>query len=505
MRTTFLAIILRPVDNSNSYALFIAIRVVKLMTRRGPRVAALFTIGTLLLLCLPMLVQAQGLNLSGASNCTVADFVAYADFVEGPGDTFTVVIKKRNVSGHPCVFDGPVYGPSLVPDRIDGEQPVELCEDCENHRLPIAQRRVKPPITVNPGDVARQTLRWKTKPPNVSVKCLQLDWMAQDAVVLVVPSLLKPVCSEVDYSRFTLASPEEGMMPDVVQAPALKLTSNKPEYYQGESFSVRVARPHGEHSISESCPKLYQWHRSPDGSTRLDEVRPQAFKGCKEKAFGHEAGNWESGFEVDSGANSRWAGVGKHAMQVFQLVDSSDDPRLPFVASNVLQYEILDPTTVVRKWGQRAKGTAADITLDRDTYRVGEDIPIHIAVEDFDANLPLYAWDPLWDPCMAIGIEVEDAAGHPVPPEQRMPNWSFCMGHGFGPRPVAKGKVIPIERSLGGAGWLPNRPGTYTLIVKWATCSGPKLKGDNTPQELATKMRPYAVAHATATIHIVEK
>src|SRR5205823_241035 len=151
------------------------------MTRRWPGLAAPFTIGAILLLCLPTFAQAD-LNLSGTSNCTVADFVAYVDFHEGPGDTFIIVIKKRNVSGHPCLFDGPAYGPSLVPDRIaDGAPEVELCYDCENRRLPIAQQRIEPPITVNPGEVARQTIRWKTKPPNPSVKCLQLDWMMQDA------------------------------------------------------------------------------------------------------------------------------------------------------------------------------------------------------------------------------------------------------------------------------------------------------------------------------------
>ena len=65
--------------------------------------------------------------------------------------------------------------------------------------------------------------------------------------------------------------------------------------------------------------------------------------------------------------------------------------------------------------------------------------------------------------------------------------------------------MILIERSLAAGGWLPSRPGTYTLVVSWATCSGPKLKGDESPRNLAAEIRPYAIARATATIHIVEK
>src|SRR5204862_2733455 len=140
------------------------------MTRRWPGLAAPCTIGALLLLCLPTFAQPD-LNLSGTSNCTMADFVAYVDFVQGPGDTFTIVMKKRNVSDHPCAFDGPAYGPSLVPHRIaDGAPQVELCYDCKNRRPPIARQRFEPPITLNPAEVARQTLLRTTKPPNVSAK-----------------------------------------------------------------------------------------------------------------------------------------------------------------------------------------------------------------------------------------------------------------------------------------------------------------------------------------------
>lgn len=475
------------------------------MTRGRLGLAGLVAIGVLFALPLPSLAQGEGPNLSGASNCTAADFVDYVDFTNGPGNTYTVVINERNISAHNCLFDGPVYGPSLAPDRVEGQQPVNLCYDCENRSLPIAQRRFEPPITVKPGEVARQTLRWNTKPQDANVKCLQLDWVGEP-ILLVVPSLLKPICSEVDFSRFTrVSSAEAAAMPDVVQAPGLKLTSEKAEYYAGENFSLHVTRPHEAVSNAGTCPRLYLWHRSPDGSTRLDEVRPLAFQGCKENAFGHEPGNWESGFEVDSGANSRWAGAGEHAMQMLVLTGSVDDAQLHFERSNVLRFKITDPATIARSWGRHEKGTAADITLDKDTYRVGEDIPLHVAVENFDAKVPLYAWDPVWDPCMALGIEVQDAAGHPLPAEERLPNVPFCSGHGFGPRPVGKGKVIPIERSLGAEGWLPRRPGTYTVVVSWATCSGPGPGNDASSSPPAAKLKAYAVARATATINVVDK
>lgn len=464
--------------------------------------AAFAVIGTLLHLSLCSVAQSD-LNLTGTSNCTAADFESYVDFANGPGDNYSVVILKRNISNHACVFDGSVYGPSLVPDRIEGEPPVELCYDCENRRLPPEQRRMAPSITVNPGEVARQTLRWKTKPANTSGKCLKLEWIGEP-VVLVIPSLLKPVCSEVDFSPFTPASNEEAAaMPDMVKAAALKISSDKPQYYAGENFSFRVA---GEEprSPAETCPKLYLWHRSPDGATRVDEVLPLAIKGCEHKRLGHEEGDWASGFEIDSGANSRWMGVGEHTTQIFELTGSPDDAELHFSASNVLRFKIADPTRIARKWGPRVKGTGADVTLDKNTYRLGEDIALHVAVEDFEAGKALYAWSPVWDPCVAISIRVRDGGGRVLPPEERLPNRSFCSGHGLGPRPITRGEVIAIERSLADEGWLPSRPGTYTVEVEWATCAGPKPSDVRSPEQLAAKLRAYAVARATETFQIVK-
>jgi hypothetical protein len=79
---------------------------------------------------------------------------------------------------------------------------------------------------------------------------------------------------------------------------------------------------------------------------------------------------------------------------------------------------------------------------------------------------------------------------------ERFPNSSICMGHGFGPRPLPKGKIVPIERNLRAEGWLPNRPGTYNVVVSTfiskAGCSLPSI------------MR-CGNLHATATIHVLSE
>jgi len=454
-------------------------------------------------LFLPLLSPGQGINLSGTLNCTVADFDVNLQFVNGPGNYYAVVVNRRNISGHPCVFDGPVYGPTLVPDRVPGHAPYELCYYCEE-RLPNGQTPVMPPLTVNPGQGARQTFRWRTTSSSEAAPCLEPKWMS-GPVLLVAPSLLKRVCSDIEVSRFSLALDATQMESrEDDQVPIFKLTTGRGLYYEGEAFSLRLSRTHASTQTSvreDVCPTLFLRHRSPDGETRIDEVQPLAFKDCGRAVLGHEPGNWQSGFDLDSGANSKWSGFGEHSMEVSQLVGSADNPKLHFVSSNVLRIQLADPSAIPRKWGPRVKGIAADITLDKTTFRVGEDVPLHLAIKNFDAAVPLYSWDPVWDPCMVVGLEVQDVGGHALSLAKRFPQWSVCMGHGFGPRPVAQSKVIPLERTLGKEGWLPNQPGTYTVVITWAPCFDPRNGASSASQP--ADLRPYAVVHAAATLRVV--
>lgn len=166
----------------------------KLLGIRLPRRSALFVAGTLAiysLFFLPKATSAQtpGLNMSGASNCVEADFDAYLQFLNGPADYYTIVIDKRNISGQSCIFDGNLPRPSFAPDRVPGDLPFELCTACED-RTPNGQYRTRAPITLDPGQIARQTFRWKTTPVNGSEHCLQPNWMS-GPVLVDAHSLLK--------------------------------------------------------------------------------------------------------------------------------------------------------------------------------------------------------------------------------------------------------------------------------------------------------------------------
>jgi hypothetical protein len=272
------------------------------------------------------------------------------------------------------------------------------------------------------------------------------------------------------------------------------LTSDRNRYYEGEFFSLHVALVQptpGALLLQEGCPTLYLREKSPDGASRIDEEQPMAFKGCRAFVPGYEPGDWQSGFELNSGANSRWVGLGEHTFEVLKLVGSLDDPELHFVISNILRVQIEDPSLIPRNWGPRTRGVAVDITLDRDTFQIGENIPLHLAVKNFDAESPVYGLAE----CGIVRIEVQDATGHPLAYNERDSGISFCSGHSFGLIPYVKGNIVPLELTLRAEGWLPNHTGTYTVTATWPVWD--QAFGGTITEA------PYSIARATRTIHIV--
>lgn len=199
---------------------------------------------------------------------------------------------------------------------------------------------------------------------------------------------------------------------------------------------------------------------------------------------------------------SRWTGVGEHSFELFAPIGSSQDGTIHFVRSNKLTVQIDDAALISRKWQGMNKGVRVDVTLDKDTYTLSEDVPLHIAIEDFDAPVPLYAIDPDWDPYVAIGITVLDATGHPLPENLRYPIHTIWMGHGLGPRPFPKGKVATLERTLATQGWLPNRPGVYTVVFTWCVFENTNSQS-NPGLPPNDELKTYATVQATTIIRIL--
>lgn len=134
------------------------------------------------------------------------------------------------------------------------------------------------------------------------------------------------------------------------------------------------------------------------------------------------------------------------------------------------QTPIADARKIERHWGEAVSGVAMDITLDRDVYTVGEDMPLHVALQNMNSPLPIYADGQQWDRCSIVRVTIRDNADGLIVPGYGTPG---CSGHGHAMAPYGKGVIVPMELVLESEGRLPKYAGDFTVTVTWPTWTGP--------------------------------
>jgi hypothetical protein len=123
-------------------------------------------------------------------------------------------------------------------------------------------------------------------------------------------------------------------------------------------------------------------------------------------------------------------------------------------------------------WGPIEKGVRAGLTVDKLIYPVGEDVPLHIMVENVLATHPLYGGP--FRPRTAFGYDDSDGIQVTVQNEDGSlnPRNALRIAEGGGPlvcpAPYLLGRPVRIEKTLRKAGLLPSTPGTYKVTVTWS-------------------------------------
>jgi hypothetical protein len=131
-------------------------------------------------------------------------------------------------------------------------------------------------------------------------------------------------------------------------------------------------------------------------------------------------------------------------------------------------------------WGPTKDGVRVSLSLDKLTYAVGEDIPLHIAAQVVSAKRPVYgepdrltgAFFIKWDFSRAFHLTINDEAGLIVG-NNGPSNLRFVIDGSSGPlvcpAPLEVGHVYALEISATGKeSLLPTKPGTYRFTVSWS-------------------------------------
>lgn len=314
-----------------------------------------------LLLLLPLYGNSQGTG--SLEGCRAADVDTTFQLTAGPGDEFTVAFDMRNITRHACILDRASYGANGSPTNPDRTEPwgkVFVSTPDSNERV-WGTARVTEQVSavLDPDKAAYFTIRWKTKPPRQNDPCVQVvavNW----PVHIVAPSLLKPLCSEIEVSPFSFrrllavtdpkAETEQDSGPQVLVL-ATKWSPNHES--QGVRLHVSLRTDDTGSSVSKDTrPTVYLRRRSPDDTTEFRATSPLPHKGCQKATDTHvgvtagviEEIDWKKGFDLDPdfcGSVIDPKRQGNYSFQVFKAVASSHEP-VRFVDSNVVRTEFQD-------------------------------------------------------------------------------------------------------------------------------------------------------------------
>jgi TPR repeat protein len=337
-------------------------------------------------------------------------------------------------------------------------------------------------LELRPNEVAHTSRRWRTlSSDGTDASCkMEMSNSSLEGILLVSPTLLPQVCSEVQSSGYASGPfiPDwpsaKSQVPS--QVPKLTLSATKPQYMKGEFVPLHVevtgagaAMP----SSKQGCPVLLRFITDATGFTRIDEMTPVTGKSLTivKNCTGSEVDSTQTtGFDFEG--TEQLDESSSSTAQFFTLAGHSPLGEMLLVGSNSIPLNFADPAELPRTWGPVKEGVHVALTLDKLIYDVGEDIPLHIAAQVVQTENPANEMPDVLLGHFHLTIIGEDGV---IAGDDRFDNlletWLSWGRPVFCPSPLEAGEVYPLERSSRQVGLLPDKPGAYRIIVTWSPYS----------------------------------
>jgi TPR repeat protein len=437
-------------------------------------------------------------------DCKLPDMDLRLNIHKDSSDYVVMGLEIHNLSDKACRID------SVQPQFIFFESPpnphpppeVKVCYNCTAYGVSAGTT----PTAVAANGFAHATFRWKNSSPDVPAQCAPFknmnvflqgrQWPAKFALDFTAAAPWPKVCSVVDVSS-VIAGRDPYLGGYDAAKPALQLSASKESYFQGERILLRLASD-DQYLLPEAgqpCPVLVMREREPSGMIHYHQLGSSVARCKAVEKIGKDA----SAMEI-TGSTYPNQGLGEYEIEFLEFASIGNEKYswLEEASSNPLTYRILDATTIPRDWGPQAKGLALNLKLDKTTYELGEDVPLHIARGNFGASEPIAA---AICPADAAAITVRDVDGQRVAPAG---GHEICTGGGSS-QAVAAGDVIATELSLARIGLLPRQPGIYTISATWTAYAGPPRDAHMEVTVATGPVFPYAFVNSNPiTIRIVD-
>jgi hypothetical protein len=448
--------------------------------------------------------------------CTAANVDVAVQVADTADHYHSIALNLVNISDTSCNLES---APLPTFNASGQVRPVRTCLNCS----PDGVSHPSSPLILKPGSAAHQEYRWRTEGEH----CDTAKWLNSSVdrdfahgLLVVAEKLIPQICSDVSVSGYragafpaSWAASDTGREADA----AIRLTADKDSYLGSPDLPSASLSGNEEISLhltseplsnfppsdASSCPVLLQKTRTANGFTRFDEESGKRYCWAASVTNSNERSR---SIDVDAGHRGQWTGLGDTAISFTQLAKSQQGTWSLAAESNTLVLHIVDAQTAPRTWGKQENGVAIALGLDAETYRIDQDIPLHIALENVSAEAPIYGKSTVLRPGEVVQVDVFDASGKRLDHSTRPPNSLWISG---GPGRLArypKGTVVPLELSVGSVSFLPDHPGRFTVVATWApykgyddTCESCELPSDFDPA------KHYAQVHSAPVTFVVRE
>jgi hypothetical protein len=378
---------------------------------------------------------------SGIAECRTIDLDSNVEMSDPGASDVSIVFYFKNVSDQACSF-------REAPEVTGAPEPSQF-------------RELVAPVVVTPASIAKEVVEFHS-----AAECPTVGWLSTPITFLPGPL---HICPPMRVSSFGLMAPGDSgssntPAPGSVAPKSLTLSSELDTIFTGSAIRLKLERddvgsPKDAVGPPTPCPSLFLRFRDKDGDTRVEHLfEMQNYGGClnskgeQKSPDGRIVWTFSWGYHPEK----------DFTLDITQEFDAGQG-KVARARSNTIAVRVIDIQTVQRTWGPQMHGLAANLTLDRPSYEIGQAIPLHIATATFADGAGLF-WGVRRLPDVTISIR--DAAGHLSERKMDSHYWSGDTT----PAPYRAGERWIVESSL--LGMAPDRVGSYTLWVTWRPLIG---------------------------------
>jgi hypothetical protein len=426
-------------------------------------------------------------------------------FASLPAGEQTVSLHFQNKSNAACRLHGQA-GPSFA---VDGHSMhVASCWLCDQNNTPspATERQLGNQILLAPGEGATLDLHWAS----TGESCQWADWVdffvqwAKQTGYLFIPSdWPMHICSAVKSAGYRAEANSASI--GEVRGEMLRVSVMQAAIYSDEHATLHAELSGQTTSVAQppGCASLYTVRQGPSMATRLDPLptmgsfsrpsyTPEQIKEDKERAWPSWKKDHLRRCEIAGGRATADADISAADLANVTHIEWRTAPvpgEDPVFLTATTHFSVLDVDTLAPNWGDPVEGIQAGLSIDRASFSLGERVPLHLRWENVNAAMPL-AQGECKEPEPAL--EIQDSQHNVV---RTIPIEPGCMGHGWGPFTIQKGKaqrtfielttthppmppfITDVPADLPG-------PGVYYLVSVWSprVLDAPDADTDKTPR-----------------------